>query len=132
MNNKFNSPGTYRIEVSGWGLDNCFFDEKTEMLWSQTGDKYVLLHRTLVEGAMIFVRLLDSESKKSSLPVLFQIKAVRAMDHNGQCEMRVEELTPRIKAPNRGVTASYSREDSQSPCEPSENTTHLEPEEILQ
>jgi hypothetical protein len=102
MTNTFNSPGTYRIEVSGWGLDNCFFDEKTELLWSQTGDKYVLLHRTLVEGAMIFVRLLDLESKKSSVPVSFQVKAARAMDCNGQCEMRLEQLAPRIKAPNRG------------------------------
>jgi len=132
MTNTFNSPGTYRIEVSGWGLDNCFFDEKTELLWSQTGDKYLLLHHTLVEGAMLFVRLLDLEPKKSSVPVPFQVKAVRAMDCNGQCEMRVEKLTPRIKAPNRGVTASYRQEDSQSPCEPSENATQLEPEESLQ
>jgi len=132
MTNTFNSPGTYRIEVSGWGLDNCFFDEKTEMLWSQTGDKYVLLHRTLLEGAMIFARLLDSEPKKCSVPVPFQIKSVRAMDCNGQCEMRLEQMTPRIKAPNRGVTASYRQEDSQSPCEPRENATQLEPEEILQ
>jgi hypothetical protein len=132
MNNTFNSPGTYRIEVSGWGLDNCFFDEKTEILWSQTGDKYVLLHRTLLEGAMIFVRLLDSEPKKSSVPVPFQVKAVRAMDCNGQCEMRLEQMTPRIKAPNRGVTASYRQEDSQRPCELSENALQLEPEEILQ
>jgi hypothetical protein len=132
MTNTFNSPGTYRIEVSGWGLDNCFFDEKTEMLWSQTGDKYVLLHRTLVEGAMIFVRLLDSEPRKRSGPVPFQVKAVRAMDSNGQCEMRLEQITPRTKAPSGGVAASYRREDTQSPCEPRENATQLEPEEILQ
>ena len=132
MNNKLNSPGTYRIEDSGWGLDHCFFEEKTEMLWSQTGDKYVLLHRTLVEGAMIFVRLLDPESRKCPVPVPFQIKAVRAMDCNGQCEMRLEQLAPRIKAPHRGLAASYRQEDSQSPCEPRENATQLEPEEILQ
>jgi len=51
---------------------------------------------------MIFVRLLDLESKKSSVPVSFQVKAARAMDCNGQCEMRLEQLAPRIKAPNRG------------------------------
>jgi hypothetical protein len=131
MTNTFNSPGEYRIEISGWGLDECFFAEKTDLLWSQTGDKYVLLHRALPEGAMIFVRLLDSEPLKCSIPVPFQVTQVRLMDCNGQCEMRLVQIHPRLKAPNLGVVASYRPEDSRRECEPQESAKHLEPEEIL-
>lgn len=132
MTNTFNSPGNYRVEVSGWGLDDVFFVEKTELLWSQTGDKYVLLHRALHEGAMIFVRLLDSDSTKGSVPVAYQVNRVRAMDCNGQCEMRLQPLHPRSKAPNAEVTASYVPEDSIDACAPRDCSTEQKPEEILQ
>jgi hypothetical protein len=50
MGNSFNSPGDYRIEISGWGLDNRFFVERTELLWAANGDKQVQVHRALPEG----------------------------------------------------------------------------------
>jgi hypothetical protein len=125
-------PGNYQIEVSGWGLDNSFFVERTALLWSQTGDKFVLLHRALHKGAMVFVRLLALESIKSSLPVPYQVERVRPMDCNGLCEMQLLRLHPSSKAPSTGVSASHVVEDSFGTCEPRENTTHLEPEEILQ
>ena len=43
---------------------------------------------------MIFVRLLDSESDEGSVPVPFQVKAVRPMDCNGLCEMRLRANAP--------------------------------------
>jgi hypothetical protein len=128
----FNFPNHYRIEVSGWGLDNCFFAEHTDLLWTPSEDRQVLLHRALPEGAMIFVRLLGSESLKTSLPVTYQVEAVRPMDRNGQCEMRLLQLQPRAKAPNPGGSASYVAEDLVSTCEPRENSILLEPKEILQ
>ena len=131
MTNTFNSPGNYQIEVSGWGLDNSFFVERTDLLWSQTGEKCVLLRRALSERSMIFVRLLDSDSMKGSVPVAYQVSGVRPMDCNGQCEMRLEQLHPRLKAPNTRDRASYMAEDSLSTCEPRENTIQPEPEEIL-
>jgi hypothetical protein len=132
MTKTFDSLGNYRIEVSGWGLDDIFFVEKTELLWSQAGEKYILLHRALPEGAMIFVRLLDSNSINGSVPVAYQVNRVRAMDCNGQCEMRLLPLYPRSKAPNTWENASHRSEDSTSACAPRENSTQQEPEEILQ
>ena len=61
MGNSFNSPGDYRIEISGWGLDNSFFAERTDLRWTAEGEKQVQLHRALPEGAIVFVRLLASE-----------------------------------------------------------------------
>jgi hypothetical protein len=132
MADTFNFPGNCQIEVSGWGPDNGFFVEKTDLLWSQTGDKFVLLHRALLKGAMIFVRLLTTESMKGSVPVAYQVEGVRPMDCNGQSEMRLLRLHPRSKAPHSGGTASNVHEDSLSTCEPRESSTQLEPKEVLQ
>jgi hypothetical protein len=132
MNDTFNSPGNYRIEVSGWGFDNRFFVEKTDLLRSQTGAKFVLLRRTLLKGTMIFVRLLASESMNRSAPIAYQVEDVRPMDCNGQCEMRLLQIHPRLKAPIDGAAASYKRGDSLDMREPRESSIQPEPEEILQ
>ena len=132
MGNTLNYPGNYRIEVSGWGLDNIFFVEKTDLLWSQSGGKQVRLHRALPDGTIIFVRLVAPQSMNGSIPVAYQVEGIKPMDSNGQCEMRLLQLHPRSKAPIEGGTASDEREDSLSMREPSENSMLREPEEILQ
>jgi hypothetical protein len=128
----FNSPGNYRIEVSGWGLDGSFFAEKTDLHWLPSGVKQVLLQSALPEGAMIFVRVLGSESMKGSVPVPYRVNGIQPMDCNGRCEMQLRRLHPRPQAPNTGGSASYIPEDSYSACEPRESSIQLEPEEILQ
>ena len=132
MADKFNSPGNYRIEVSGWGLDGGFFVEKTELHWSPSGVKQVLLHRALPKGAMIFLRLLSSESMEGSVPVAHEVNGVQPMDCDGRCEMQIQQVHPRSKAPYTGGSASYIPEDSFSAREPRESSIQLEPEEILQ
>jgi hypothetical protein len=128
----FNFPDNYRIEVSGWGLDNIFFEEKTDLFWSPSGGKRALLHRALPEGAMIFVRLLTAESRTRSVPVPYQVQDVRPMDCNGQCEMRLMRLYPRSKEPYTTESPSHISEGPLSASVPSENSAQLEPEEILQ
>jgi hypothetical protein len=121
MGDTLNYPGKYRIEVSGWGLDNIFFVEKTDLLWSQIGGTQVRLHRALPEGTIIFVRLVAPESLNRPIPVAYQVEDIKPMDSNGQCEMRLLQLCPRTKAPIEGGTASYSVEDLPNTCEPREN-----------
>ena len=132
MTDAFNFPGNYRIEVSGWGLDGSFFVEKTDLLWSQNGDKQVQLHRALGEGAIIFVRLLTSVSVDGSSPVAYQAEDIHTMDCNGRCEMRLLQLYPRSKAPRDGAAASYIAGESSRIREPRESSMLPEPEEILQ
>ena len=132
MNNAMDHPGNYRIEVSGWGLDNAFFVEKTELLWSEGGGKQVRLHRALPPGTIIFLRLLANESASGSLPVAYGIESAKPMDSNGECEMLLLQLRPRIKAPIKGDAASYVAEGSESTHEPVESSKQPEPEVILQ
>jgi hypothetical protein len=132
MNQPINHPGKYRVEVSGWGLDNTFFVEMTELLWSEVDGKQVRLHRALPQGTIIFIRLLALESASGSQPVTFQVESTKPQDSDGQCVMQLMQLRPRIKAPIEGLPASYVAEDLMRTCEPRESSKRPEPEEILQ
>jgi hypothetical protein len=132
MADRLSFPGNYQIEVSGWGLDDVFFVEKTDLLWSQTGDKQVLLHRALPEGTVIFVRLLASKSTDGSLPVAYRVEGVRPMDCDGQCAMKLLQVQPRSKEPIAAVGASYRSEETFSTREQKKCSTQPEFEEILQ
>jgi hypothetical protein len=132
MNNALNQPGEFRIEISGWGLDNFFFAERTDLHWNSDGEKYVQLHRALPEGAIVFIRLLASEPGMGSVPVAYRAEAVLPMDCNGRCQMRLAQLRPRLKESLARKTASNVAEDSQKVCNVQEFEIELQHEEILQ
>jgi hypothetical protein len=126
--------GDYRIEISGWGLDNSFFTEGTELLWTSDGEKQVEVHRALGEGSIVFVRLLSSEPINGSVPVAYQVEDVGPMDRNGRCLMKLAQLHPRSRQSRGPQYASKKIEgetEGRSRCEASEIVTELEPEEAL-
>ena len=94
MGNSYNYPGDYRIEISGWGLDNSFFVERTELLWTSDGEKQVHLHRALPEGAVVFIRLLASEPSTGTVPVAFEVQESVPMDCSGRCRISLARLHP--------------------------------------
>ena len=132
MGNSFDIPGDYRIEISGWGLDNSFFAERTDLLWTAEGEKQVQLHRALPEGAIVFIRLLSSEPTAGSVPVAYQVRGAVPMDRNGRCQMKLAQLHPRLKESPNGENASNGLEDSQKVCNVREWEEELQREEILQ
>ena len=132
MDSEINLPGAYRVEVSGWGLDESFFVEQTDLHWSQHGEKKIWLHHELSEGAMVFVRLLVPESTSTSVPVTYQVSSVDPMGCNGLCEMRLTQLHPRSKESITRQVASKLHEESQRTCEPTECPKKRDLEEILQ
>ena len=85
MGDAANGPSEYRIEVSGWGLDDNFFAEKTDLLWTEMGEKKLLLRHCLPEDAIIFVRLLGNDTALGSVPVAYQVENVRPM--NTKCSL---------------------------------------------
>ena len=132
MGNSFNSSGDYRIEISGWGLDNSFFAERTDLLWTAEGEKQVQLHRALPEGAIVFVRLLASVPSSGSVPVAYQVQEVVPMDRNGRCHMTLTQLHPRSRESLTRENASNGLEDSRRVCDVQEFEVELQHEEILQ
>lgn len=112
MGNSFNQPGDYRVEISGWGLDNCFFVERTELLWGADGGKQVCLHRVLAEGNVVFVRLLPWEPTTATIPVAYEVQAVTPMDRDGKCRVNLAQMRPRLQESRRPVHASKFAGDS--------------------
>src|ERR1700686_2643460 len=92
-----NLSGNYRIEVSGWGLNDSFFVEKTELQWNEGADKKLLLRHAVPEGAVIFIRLMAPENSFGSVPVAYQVESVQPMNSIGLCEMRLLRLHPRSR-----------------------------------
>ena len=107
MGNSVNSSGNYRIEISGWGLDNNFFVEQTDLFWDRSGEKQVLLHHALPREPSFLFGLLASEPSTGTVPVAYQVCSCAPMDCNGQCEMRLTQLHPRSKESHAGEVASY-------------------------
>ena len=132
MGNSFNYPGDYRIEISGWGLDNSFFAERTDLFWTPGGQKKVQLHRELPEGAIVFIRLLSSGPSSGNVPVAYQVHSVGPMDCNGLCKMGLAQLHPRSKESLAVKSASNVLEDLPSVCDVSEVEVELQREEVLQ
>ena len=123
--------GNYRIEVSGWGPNDVFFVEKTDLLRSEGGQKRLLLHHALSEGAVIFVRLMAPETSCGLVPVAYQEESVKPMNSTGLCEMRLVQVHPRSKAHTRSSFASRSAKYSSKSIEMMESWTELELEEVL-
>jgi len=105
MSDESNGFGSYRIEVSGWGLDACFFAEKTDLLWTDGNDKKLLLRHAQPDRAMVFIRLLADGASGDSVPVPYQVENLQPMNRIGLCEMRLLALHPRGKTPEVDETA---------------------------
>ena len=131
MGDSNNGRGDYRIEISGWGLDNGFFTERADLLWTSDGEKQVQVHRALSEGATVFVRLLSAEPANGSVPVAYRIEHVEPMDRSGRCLMKLAQRHPRSRQSQTAQRASNWVEDRQSRCDASAPSTELEFEEAL-
>jgi hypothetical protein len=121
----------YRIEVSGWGLNDVFFVETTNLHWTEGGDKKLRLHHALPEGAVAFVRLVSPEPSYTSVPVAYRVEGVQPMNSLGLCEMRLSELRPRFTARARRELASSSTRHSSKSYGPKENSLQPDREEAL-
>ena len=124
-----NLSGDYRIEVSGWGLNDAFFVEKTELQWAEGADKKLLLRHAVPEGAVIFVRLMAPEF--GSVPVAYQVESVQPMNSFGLCEMNLLRLRPRSRAHSGREIASPLTGRSSKTYEPKESSSRPELEEVL-
>jgi hypothetical protein len=125
------SPDNYRIEVSGWGLNDAFFVEKTDLHWTEDGSKRLLLHHAVPEGAVIFARLIAPENSFASVPVAYRVESIQPMKSNGLCEMRLLQLHPRTRAERRGEIASSLSKYSSNGHEPKKSSIQPELEEVL-
>ena len=112
MGYSFADPGDYRIEISGWGLDNRFFVERTELLWSTDDEKQLYLRRSLTKGSVVFLRLLGAEMSNLAVSLAYEVEDVTPMDCEGVCRISLTQLRPRSKESPGKKNASKFAEDS--------------------
>ncbi len=130
--NSFNCPDDFRIEISGWGLDNSFLVERTDLLWTSDGEKHVQMHRALPEGAVVFIRLLASEPSNGSVPVAYRGSRRCADGLQWAMPDEIGATRPKSKESPAWKNASNVSEDSERVCDVREFGNVLQHEEILQ
>ena len=131
MNENTNYSGTYQIEVSGWGLDDMFFIENSNLFWSGDEDKKLMLRHAISEGAIIFVRLIAPEPTLTSVPVAYEVHDVQPTNSDGLCEMHLSRLHPQSREQLKTGVASLFHPDSSNSHEKEQNQIHAEQEEVL-
>jgi hypothetical protein len=131
MDGFYKSPGGYRIEVSGWGLDNNFFTESTDLLWTPSGDKKLSLHRALAEGSVVFVRLLTPGSSNDAVPVPYRVDHAEPMDRSGHCQINLKPVSPRSKESLSEESASNEPREARETSGDMQEVELLQTEEVL-
>jgi hypothetical protein len=95
MEFQMDTPGGYRVEVSGWDMKENFFVEKALLEWEGEGKKEVALRNSLREGCVVFVRLLQPVTTGQNFPIAYQTRTVAGRDGNGRTRVGLERLRPR-------------------------------------
>jgi len=68
---------SYRVEVSGWDTFEKFFVEKTIVDWCPGEKREIRTCRTLREGSVVFVRLLQPFAKPGGFPIAYKALVVK-------------------------------------------------------
>lgn len=83
----------YDVEVSGWDVTHLFFVEKSVLEWNEETGKRTLLHHALPQGAMVFVRLLQSASEERAFPVAYEAR-FEGITADGRHEFLLKQALP--------------------------------------
>jgi hypothetical protein len=80
----------YRVEVSGWDADECFFVEKSRLVWTESAGKRVALHALVRIGSVLFVRLIQPMGAGSSFPVPYRAVEFQSGSHDSEAMVILE------------------------------------------
>jgi hypothetical protein len=90
---------TYRVEISGWDLDERFFVEMTDLEWGEE-EKRVHLQHSVRQGAVLFVRFLGDPARSVVYPVAYQSIRVSYQPALHTYEILLKQLLPRPETPD--------------------------------
>ena len=84
----------FRVEVSGWDEEEIFFVEKSHLAWDEFAGKHISLRHMLPEGALVFVRVLQSTAMQQSPPMAYRVEFI-GCDPEGLHQFRLSTVQPR-------------------------------------
>ena len=96
---RFPTTSLYRVEVSGWDLEENYFVEKTDLEWDEVHGKRIRLNHPMRKGAVLFVRLLLPLESTCSYPIAYQAEPYEDQDNSGTYEIRLVQLQPKTATP---------------------------------
>ena len=102
-----NQVSVYRVEISGWDLNEQFFVERSALEWHVGEQKTVLLHRKARQGALLFIRLLENPSPSRSFPVAYRVREVRERESGTVYELMLSQVWPASEGPIQGATVKF-------------------------
>jgi hypothetical protein len=85
----------YAVEVSGWDASETFFVEQTSLTWVADGMKEIRLLRSVREGCLLFVRLVQLVATSDSCPIACQALKVMEKGSDGRSIVHIKPLRPR-------------------------------------
>ncbi|HEV3218643.1 MAG TPA: hypothetical protein VGZ48_02650 [Candidatus Acidoferrales bacterium] len=88
---------SYRIEISGWDLDENFFVEKADLEWSESR-KMVRLQHAPRKGSLVFVRLLGETHQVRAYPLAYEILEVAYQQKARTYETLLSQVHPRTRS----------------------------------
>jgi hypothetical protein len=90
-------PTTYRVETSGWDVDENFFVEKTDLEWTEE-EKTIHLQHPVRKGTVVFVRLMGIDAQENAFPVAYHAAAVTYRTHERFYDVSLLQMLPRTHA----------------------------------
>jgi len=89
-----NQLSVYRVEISGWDVNEQFFVERAALEWSVGEQKTVLIHRRARQGALLFIRLLDNSAPARTFPVAYRVREIREREGESAYELILSQVWP--------------------------------------
>ena len=84
----------YRVEISGWDLNEQFFVERSALQWVEGETRRALLRRKVRPGALLFVRLLQDGSPERTFPVAYRARQLRECEGGDSYELTLSQVWP--------------------------------------
>ena len=85
---------SYFVEVSGWDQQESFFVEKSQLACDEAVGKFISLRHYLSDGSLIFLRLLNSDTSLTAIPMAYEAHFV-GCDLNGFNQFSLMPAHPR-------------------------------------
>ncbi|HTQ85969.1 MAG TPA: hypothetical protein VMI93_07140 [Candidatus Solibacter sp.] len=97
----------YRVEVSGWDLNEQFFVERTALQWGRGESRMVLIRQKVRTGALVFVRLLENAAAPRSFPVAYRARQVVERENGALYELMLNQVWPAAETAGSGATTMF-------------------------
>ena len=92
----------YRVELSGWDVNEEFFVERSALQWGEGELRRALIRRKVRRGALVFIRLLQDATPSRTFPVAYRARQVRESEGSDSFELTLSQVWPTDPAESPG------------------------------